>query len=89
MEVELEVETCVVGLGGVTVPRIGNFNNALRNISPTCVKCMALPTCFFMLWAEREAGADADRHLENVQCVPALANPLMDKTSAAATSVVA
>ena len=49
MEVELEVEICVVGLGGVAAPRFGKFNNALRNINPTCVKCMALPTCFFML----------------------------------------
>ena len=86
----------MVGLGGVTAPRFGNFNNALNSISPTCVKCMVLPTCFFMLLAEREAGADADRHLENMQCVPALltcsseiGSPLMDKTSAAATSVVA
>ena len=94
MGAELGVEASGVGLGDVTAPMAGNFSNALKNTRPTCVKCMALPTCFFMLFAERAAGAV--RHLENMQCVPALltcssviGNPLMDKTSVAATSVVA
>ena len=91
--VALGEESCVVGI--VTAPRLGNFNNALGIVSPTCVSCIALPTCFIMVLAERAAGADDARHLENMHGVPALATcssvigkPDIVRPSVAVTSVV-
>ena len=91
----LELESEIEFAAAESSPKRGNFKMAARNTSPTWVKCIALPTCFRILLADRAAGADDARQLENIHGVPALATcssvigkPDIDRTSTAVTNVV-
>ena len=74
-------------------PSVMSLTSAQRKTEPTCVKCMALPTCFFMDLEVRSRGdvleeENMHRHPAAIVCSGVIGKPDMDRISCAVTKVV-